>query len=539
MDQPTVDRFSPTVASVDLPSAHHAPLAPPAPLGTDGSRGHSAGVHGGGDGGGDGGDPELPQPAGALDGRWARNSVITRMLCATAHLHGEYAETVVSTLLDPSFTAIAPSWGLDPVALAQHAKLASNRRKERDRTLRYLLAGMIMVPLGVIALALSRQLSPTAVGLSVLTVSAGGFATAWMVVFAHYELIRVSVLESVDARMAPRDTAPALDLDTRQRLETLTEANVIVFTGYQPFVSCGTTLDSWTICVDLTPAPDAVVAPFDTLDLQRHLLHAVPPQVPESMWAAARLFVAGSAAKAVPELIPDPREPDTWPASQLPADVIDRYAREPSQNARTYACLAMPSWQGEIVVSTLVRAELAGSKLFVEGRTHALLPPRARYREYKSVPKHPRRAWVAVARSVTPALIPLLFGCYQRKIDLVRATRRFRRNRQRLRKDLAEGYPFDYGTNTSLREDIADPTNLKYYASVDEIRSFRILKRQVLLTVENYLHRHGVDVEDYHRQAEHCLQETTVHLHDLPASTNVFGPRNTVTVRDPIVTPRA
>jgi heme exporter protein D len=451
------------------------------------------------------------------------------MLCATAHLRGEYAESAADTLLTPSFTAIAPSWGLDPVALAQHAKLASHRRKERDRSLRYLLAGMILIPLAVIALALSGQLSPTAVGLSVLAISAGGLAAAWMIVFAHYELIRVSVLELKNDRLAPRDTAPALDQNTQRRLEALADANVVVFSGYQPFVGCGVTLDSWTLCTDLAPATDAEAVPFDPLDLQRYLLRTVPPQNLEDMWAMPQLFVTGAVATAVPELIPDLSEPDTWPASQLPADVLDRFTRKPSKDARTYTCLVLPSWQGELVVSTLFRAELAGTRLFVEGRAHALLPPRAMFRESKFVPKHPRRAWLAVARSVAPVLIPLLFGCYQRKFELMRAAHRRTRDRQRLRKKLAEGCPFNYGASSSLREDAADPTALKYYTSVDEIRSFRILKRQVLVSVEEYLADHGVDVEDFHRQAMRCLQETTVHLHDLPASAVSFGPQNTVT----------
>ena len=118
---------------------------------------------------------------------------MTRLLCATAHLHGEYAEDVVGALLDPSFTTIAPSRGLDPVALAQHAKLASDRRRERDRGLRYLLAGMMIMPVVIVTLALFSGLSPFNVALSIILVTAAGFGAAWMIIFAHYELIRLSV----------------------------------------------------------------------------------------------------------------------------------------------------------------------------------------------------------------------------------------------------------------------------------------------------------------------------------------------------------
>jgi hypothetical protein len=456
---------------------------------------------------------------------------VTRLLCATAHLHGEYARETSGTLLDPSFSALAPSWGLDPVALAQHAKLAHVRRLERDRSLRYCLAGMVLIPMVVLALALARGLSPFSVALSIVLVTTAGFVVAWMIVFAHYELIRVTALEAMDSRLAPRDTAPDLEASDRQRLQQLAEGNTVIFNGYQPFVGCGITLDTWTICIDVLPDLGEGLIPFDTLELHEHLLRTIPKQTPGELWAAPRLFVAGSAAASVPGLIPDPRDTDTWPASQLPDDVLDRYTRQPSEAARTYACLAHPAWKGEIVVSMLTRAEIAGTKLFVEGRTHALLPPRAGFREVKYVPRHPRRAWLAVARSATAVFVPLLFGSYGRKLDLMKATHDFRRNRQRVRKDLIAGTPFNYGATSSLREDVSDPAELKYYAAVDEVRSFRVLKRQILTAIEAFLADHGVSVTDFRLQADATLGDTTVHLHDLTAAEDSFGPRNTLTVR--------
>ena len=479
-----------------------------------------------------GGPDAAPQPGepSVLDSRWSQDSQVTRLLCATTHLHGEYAEDVVGALLDPSFTAIAPSWGLDPVALAQHAKLASARRRERDRSLRYLLAGMVLMPAVIVALALSTGLSPFNVALSIILVIVAGFAAAWMIVFAHYELIRLSALEAMNGLMNPRDTAPALDPGTTARLEGLAEGNVVVFGGYQPFVGCGVTLDSWTVCVDLKPGGDGPVVAFDPLDLQQHLLRTVPPQTPGGLWAASRLFVGGTAAATVPGLVPNPRDTDTWPATCLPQELLDSFTREPSETARTYTCLAHPAWRGEIVVSMLTRAEIAGTKLFVEGRTHALLPPRATFREVKYVPKHPRRARVAVARSAAAVVVPVLLGSYQRKVDLMKTTYTFKRNRERLRRDLAEGHPFNYGANSSPREDVAEPSELKYYAAVDEVRSFRILKRQILDAVAAFLAERGLDAAEFRRQAELSLGETVVHLHDLDAAEDSFGPGNSVTV---------
>jgi hypothetical protein len=125
---------------------------------------------------------------------------------------------------------------------------------------------------------------------------------------------------------------------------------------------------------------------------------------------------------------------------------------------------------------------------------------------------------------------PLLLGSYHRKLELTKASHAFRRRRERLRRELVEGYPLNYGATSTLREDAADPAELKYYAAVDEVRAFRTLKRQILVAVESFLRAHGVDTTDYRRQAEVTLHETTVHLHDLAAAGQSFGPHNTVTL---------
>ncbi|HET9654567.1 MAG TPA: hypothetical protein VFP72_04385 [Kineosporiaceae bacterium] len=476
-----------------------------------------------------------PEPPGLLDADWAATSQVTRLLCATAHLQGDYAEEVIGQLLDPSFTAIAPAWGLDPVALAMHAKDSQARRRHRDRNLRHCLATMVATPLLVLSLYVGQALSPFSAALAIMAASLGGLIAAWMIVFGHYEQVRISALESMDARMPPRQTAPQLDAGTMERLQQLAEGNVVVFGGYQPFIGCGVPLDSWTICIDVEPAPGPAgspgrIVPFDALDLHRHLLRVIPPQTPGDLWASSRLFVNGSAAGSVPDLVPAPSEPDTWPATRLPDEVLDRYTRKPSQAARTYVCLVQPAWGGELVVSTLTRAELAGGKLFVEGRTHALLPPKATFREVKWVPKQPRRAWIAVARAALPVTVPLLLGSFQRKLDLMKGTRRFLRNRERMRRKLREGHPLNYGASSTLREDCAAAGELKYYATVDEVRSFMTLKRQILVAVDRFLGMHGLATDEFRRQSEATLHETTVHLHDLAASADSFGPRNTVTV---------
>lgn len=483
-----------------------------------------------------------PQPS-APPGPPPRDSQVTRWLAATTHLQGSYAEQVADTLIDPTFTATAPSWGVDLVALARHATLANQRRHARERVLRRLLYATLLLALISVASWPYHWLSPFQATILTIAVVIVGWLAAWQVVFTHYDLVRVSSLEVMNTKVRVRDAAPALDdAEVERRLTSMATANVVVFGGYTPFVGDGQPLDSWTISFDLEAAEDwtgqrGEISAFTVHALYDHLIGHVPAalgDIPSGM----RLYVNGTAAKNVPGLIPAPSDVQIRPACQLPWDVVETYIDAPTETARTYVWFSNSAWGGDIGVTLLLRAQLTGGRLFIEGRSHVLLPVQQVFRDVKFVPANPGRAWLVVARPTTAAVTPLWLGSVSRYLDRQHRIRQFMRRMKRLRRDLVDGVrPVNYGAAPSLREDAADAGELKYYATVDEVQRFLVMTRTVLDSCRTFLKGQQVDLTAFNTQADSVINQTSVRLHPIKGASGNFGKNSTVTVTEGIAGP--
>lgn len=468
------------------------------------------------------------------------NSFVLRNLCATTYLQGSYAEQVGGSMLDPSFTATAPSWGVDMIALTRHASRAFQWRLARDRRLRYLLIATVALALLSIAGWPYGVLTPiSAVELTLAVVITGWFA-AWLVVFHHYDQIRMAARQAIRADGPVRDLAPELAPDAEEWLGKLMRCNTVVFGAHTPFVGDGVPLDTWTMSFDLEPAADwggdtREMKRFTIRDLYQSLLARVPAELGNipSGW---RLYVHGTAAKTVPGLIPPPTAENTRPACVLPAGTVERYIDSATEVARTYVYFSRPAWSEDLRLNLLLRARLSEGRLFIEGRAHALLPIQSVFRDVKVVPDNPQRAWLVVARPTTAAVAPLWLTSITRhlnwKYNVWRTVRRY----GRLRRDHIDGVnPINYGAPPSLREDAAEAGELKYYATVDEIQTFREMTRTTLDAVRAFLREQHIDVTQFTTQSEKILTQTDIRLHSIKGAAGSFGKDTTVTITSGIV----
>ncbi|NLT56819.1 MAG: hypothetical protein GXX79_20095 [Actinomycetales bacterium] len=481
-------------------------------------------------------------PPAGHQGPPAAAQPVTRFLCATAHLRAAFADHVVGALLRPGFTAVAPSWGVDLVALARHGDQSKTRRLERDRQLRWCFAGMVLTALAALLLGLPLGLGVMATLVLVILVLCAGWALAWVIVVRHYWQVRASSLRVLtDKATDPRDLAPTVDQYYEGRLEELATANVVLFSGYLPFVGNGLNLDSWTMALDVDRGarrPDGSTAtprPFDAVDVHDHLLRTVPLGPVKDVKASKRLFVAGPAARDVPGLVVSPPDPHHRPACRLPEAMLDEYTRTPAVFARSYVCFEKTGWGGEVVVSLLVRAERVGRTLFVEGRSQVLLPLQSVYHDVEGIAlKSGYHAWIPVLRSATVATHGLFVESFPRHIRRILTTRINNRKMELLRQDIVRGYPMDYGAPGSIRELAADVEELPYYATVDEVMYFHTLKRQVLSCIQDFLEEKEVDLGDFRRQQRMLISQTNIHLHNVQGSAANFGKNVTVSGITPI-----
>lgn len=509
------------------------PFEPGSPGAPDGQTpgGPGGGPRGPGATGGTG--PKKPFVPGGLPNNQA--TAITRLMSATAYLQAPFADDVAGTLLDPESKALTPSWGIDLVTLIRNTVKSRRRRLARDMRLGFVFWGAIFLIMIILGLVPMQQVTIINAGFLVPLIAVAAYAIALIMVFIHYDQIRTSVLDVMNPDLDPAEQGVKLDEETENRLRELNDANVVIYSSYNPFASFGYTIDSWTLEFDLEPEQD-IASPaqakttFAPMDLHRHLIDNLGTI--DDLWARDIFFALGATADKVKSpdgsmaIVPAVHSWDDWPASRVPQEVVDRYVNKPEENNRTYALFAKTAWRGEVTVFGLVRSFPVGRKMFIEGRTHVLLPIRGTFRDNKYVASTTSRTFTQVLWPTLKNTHWLLAGGAYRRIRRRYNIQWYMYEQKKLARQLNKGIPRNYGGGKSLREQAQAPEGMKYNASVDEIMYYRELTRQIMSSIDRFLADRNVDRTEFRRQANEVINRTEITLHD--AADSEFGPQKTI-----------
>lgn len=443
---------------------------------------------------------------------------ITRFLCATTHLDSSYADHVADSLDPGSRQAFAPTWEVDPIALARHANLSRSRRLARDRTLQMYLVGLLAVEVVTVVAGLSGNLPVTWVPRLLILWPIVFWFLAFSAVYGHYRSVRDSALAVYRPGRPAASSAPPLARDLEARLAETHRANTVVFRGYVPFASSGYTLDTWRLSLDLEAARAKAtsahpVTSFTAHELQDHLMAGALPLDLPGVTVQRRLYVDGGTAGGVAGLVPRPPFPARRPESILPEELLWQYTQQPNRTARTYCCFTRSAWNGDIVVTLFVRAEVTRSMLFVEGRSHVLLPVQAGFKDVAWVSEKADAGWWGPTASAAASATT---GLYLESV--VRGIARWRANRAGAKASKEEGeaielgHPVHYGSPiTSLREECSVTSDLAYYGSVDEVMAFKTMTRNVLMRLTDFLGARGLAGEDFEEQRA-IIASKTFHI---------------------------
>jgi len=437
---------------------------------------------------------------------------ITRFLCATVHLDGTFANHVWGVLLAPGRQGQAPEHEIDPVAVARHAQLSLKRRRERDLQLLFVLICVIGAAVLFFGMGAHRSLSLGQVALLITALPLVGWVVAFMVVYQHYSAARATALAVFRGTAGfARDAAPALDPSKEQRLHDLHYENAVIYSSFSPFVGTGHTLDSWRIDLH-TAAPSADGTPvvsFSPAEVHRFLLEEVPKAL-ATVRGERRLYVDGGTAVYVPGLIPPPVSATVAerPQALLPDDVLDQYTDESSRVARTYCCFVENSGNGDVVVTVLVRAEIVGDVLYVEGRSQVLLPVQAGFKDVYWVSPNADQASLPVARAALPRTTGLWL---ESPIRIAKCWFSDREDARKLREEglkVERGQPVNFGSSSSLREDASLPSDPGFYGAMDQVVYSRVITQQVFDSLAELLALRGAKSPDLDEQRRLLVEQT-------------------------------
>lgn len=498
----------------------------------------------------DGGGPPLPPalgghaPHAAPDAHptpsdpptYVEGEPTTRLLCAAMHLQASFAGHVGDTLLNGSMQAVAPPWGVDPVALVRHARVSTRLWAERDRVLRWVIPSQIAVFLFLLISIMTGRMSWKLELFLAVAAPLAAWLFAWNLIYNHYKGARARALGVMDSRLPAREWAaldrsgPVLSPEEEARLETLARANVITSSGSWPFVGDGQRVSSWTLTVDLEKAPrgpdggpHAGPDPVTPLDLHRHLLDSMPRTGPSSLHAQHRLYVRGPAAPTIPGLMPSPPGPSPQPGARLPLETIEGFVEKPTPAARGYVALQRVLWGGQIIPSLLVRAERQRNSLFIEASEHVIPPLRGTFHDVTLLPKDTarvRRDLIFASFHATKRQVVRSWG---RWFEDRRAGKADAEKDEQTRADFAHGMPMNHGVGNSLREEVGDVGRLNYFGVAEETQAVLSLRKRTFESILEYLVSRNVDITDVKRQVDVIMLSVPFALVDGNATSATLG----------------
>ena len=474
--------------------------------------------------------PDAILGAQPLKGRRSRlaskDKEATRYLAAATQIDLRYAERVVEKVQHERFRALAPAFGADVAIVTKWALAAVRRRGRRDMTLAALLG------LSILLVWLFHNLLPIAV---IIVIS-------WTVIsWEHWDRIHNTVTRKMLRDRFQLDDAPdppaESDRDRLRKVAERRDGNLVVFSGHSAFIGSGRTLYPRRLVLDVSrgeETEDGVPQDpleFTSRDVHQALMRAFGDEGLGDMrsglaniFVEERLFVNGLHIQPDRRLLPRQFEP---PPTLVDERLLQAATLYPTPDARTYVCVEMPGWQGQLVVNLFARAVHAGGCLYIEW-TFRVLPPL--HREYLQVDQlFEQPGYLQLKSSLWVGLcgvLPALLTSPYQVLRIYRKSWAVHVNYRRQSSQIRRGYVFDYGAQRSIREDACGRERHHYFLARDEAMYVLLAQQTLLRAVENFLREHRVSLGQFNDQVKIIVDQSI----KVQGSGNVIGDKSSATV---------
>jgi hypothetical protein len=236
------------------------------------------------------------------------NCETTRYLCAAAYTDGKFRETVLAQ--DRESVRSRPlEIGVDVDLVLDHCLKARRLKFNRD----LLLCGVTVLLLPTLFVV-----SPTG-NLAVLFCWLAG------AIIVAVEAFRVD-------RIRRHELSKSEFLGGNAETMLSEEGNVIVYSGFSPFVGAGFDAGGWSFAVDLERGKQGVAAheprPFTLAELYDHVGQVFDLLQIPNLRLSRKLFISGRCVRGTP-ILPDPHR---RPVESLPVEMIANYAENSSKD---------------------------------------------------------------------------------------------------------------------------------------------------------------------------------------------------------------
>jgi len=320
-----------------------------------------------------------------------------------------------------------------------------------------------------------------------------------------------------------------------QRVQTVTAAqhgNVVLHSGYNPFLGAGRVTDAWSVAVELKPArpgdgflpprrpPDEAAPPpvaIDPVALNRHVKQRVAalssPDLPDgaaftSLQLRDQIIASGTRWRDFPLVDQGLRVP----FSVATRDAMDEIVRHPQSSARHFLrvsvgaesrairrpdqTVVMPAEHQSVMVTTFTHIAVEGGMLYVENVAAMLGPIRRKYLDIDHFPRGADVWWEAFKDSLRTAGADIALAAPRLVTTLARRALAWWRSGRADRNSI-EDEVYDFGARDEVRQMASFTWPMTYLQRLDSTKYAKLVQRRINDAVVDYLRRNGVDTSEY------------------------------------------
>lgn len=414
-------------------------------------------------------------------------SETTRFLCASAFTAGASFRTgILHSLREPN-RAVAPEAMIDLELVAGVCAYAEKRHN-----------GYIYVYLAAALTSALVTIAEPYAGIFLLLISSG------VIGYIKARNERVKILPSFKPNTFNSDTV-------RQKFTTplhdgfhaaipLDSQNLIVYSGYTPFVGSGYDTGGWSFNISLDKMKEHSSNSIGTADFTIDEIYDAIDQSARRLRIADMenrdvFFVSGTDIRDDRTLLP---EIFARPRQVLSEELADKYRSTGSSRIRCFKRFRIFDWGGEIVTSSFIRCIFQGRSLSLEFRRYVMPPLRAAYRKVDYIPTW---NWKA---AVSTFFISLTSGPFMAAFSPLIVIALWQRGLQELffgpypgrRKEIERNPAFDYGSHGGYRMRFTSDAYFHYFQQSDADLYGKLLEREALDCLVAFLDAHGIDTSD-------------------------------------------
>lgn len=416
----------------------------------------------------------------------SQSTNVTRYLCAAAYLDSGFRNYVIDHLVEETYKVAGISYGVDLLAVVKHCLNAQKRATDLSLKLAFLLVVILILSVagGVFWLL--------GYGVAVVLVATNSWDT-------RYKILAKSLLrDNFNPDAVSYSYSPRLEQRIQEAVKEQ-DGNVIVYGGYSPFVGAGFDIGGWSFAINtskgkeemgkiLSPVSFTIKEAYDAIENALKSLNLKDLEIKD------KLCVSGRDIRNSKNFLASPFD---RPFTQVDPTLVELFREKPTATIRHYQCLQLTTWRGELILSIFLRFAQTGQNLFVEASYFLLPPLKSSYYEVDTLQPHPTSR--QIVRLISDAFVTAFFAwilspLFVFALGLARLTRS--RRREELRRIIRENASFDYGATTTMRMVATSEHYQRYFQKLDKEMYMKIVERQILDTIINFLDSKNIDISD-------------------------------------------